>query len=146
MVVDDDQISNIICEGIIKYVFPSASKQAFTNPQTALVYIKSTYAEQNSGSTILFLDINMPEISGWEFLEAFEQFDSSIKRHLKIYMLSSSIDYSDKERAACNKNVFEYLEKPLSIKCIENILCAISQPFFHFSRFPFHAASAAFYQ
>ena len=122
IVVDDDAISNLICRRIIKNAFPKADVQEFLDPDTALVYIKSVYSKHDVPHAVLFLDINMPTITGWEFLEAFERFDTRVKEHLEIYMLSSSVANSDKERAAGNKNVLGYIEKPLSMDVINSIL------------------------
>lgn len=122
IVVDDDAVNNLICRKVINHVFPKADLQIFVNPETALTYIKSIYSESFEKATILFLDINMPVLSGWDFLEEFENFDKHIKEQLKIYMLSSSIDELDKERATKNKNVSGYIEKPLNQKIIAKML------------------------
>jgi len=122
IVVDDDYVNNMICRKIIKKVSPEMDVQEFLDPDTALVYIKSTYSKTDAPDAVLFLDINMPIITGWEFLEAFERFDTRVKEHLKIYMLSSSVAPGDKERAANNKNVVDYIEKPLSVEVINSIL------------------------
>ncbi|WP_348811396.1 response regulator [Flavobacterium maritimum] len=122
IVVDDDAVNNLICRKVINHVFPKADVQIFINPETALTYIKSIYSESIGKRTILFLDINMPVLSGWDFLEEFENFDKDIKEQLKIYMLSSSIDQLDKDRATKNKNVSGYIEKPLNQKIIAKML------------------------
>lgn len=118
IVIDDDYVNNIICEKIINNVFPEADVQTFTDPETALVYIKAMYSGAADRKAILFLDINMPTLTGWEFLEAFERFDTRLKERLKIYMLSSSVDQRDKDRAAKNKNICGYFEKPLTIESL----------------------------
>jgi two-component SAPR family response regulator len=119
IVVDDDYINNIYCRIIIEMAFPEADIQTYTDPETALVYIQSAYNNSKAFDTILFLDINMPALTGWEFLEAYEQFDLTVKNKLNIYMLSSSIDPHDKERANANKNVLDYIEKPLTREQVE---------------------------
>ena len=122
IVVDDDVVNNLICRKIINHVFPKADVQTFVNPETALIYIKSIYTDSNGKPTILLLDINMPILSGWDFLEEFESFKSSIKRQIKIYMLSSSREPQDKDRASKNKNVYGYIEKPLSKEIITEMV------------------------
>ncbi len=64
----------------------------------------------------------MPTWSGWDFLDNFEKLDEKIKSQIKIYILSSSIDASDKHRARENKNVVDYIEKPLSEKTVFSML------------------------
>ena len=122
MVVDDDLVNNLICRKVISRVFPEADVQTFINPVTALAYIKSVYSDSCGKATILFLDINMPVLSGWDFLEEFEYFDSHIKEQIKIYMLSSSIDIEEIDRASKNINVCGYVEKPLKKEIIEQLL------------------------
>ena len=112
IVVDDDYINNELCRLNIEEVFPEA----------ALLYIKSTFGDVNGLGSILFLDINMPTLSGWDFLEAYELFDEQIKNKISIYMLSSSVDYRDKKRATDNKNVLGYFEKPLTAENIKEVI------------------------
>ena len=122
IIVDDDSVSNLICRKVIHHVFPKAEVQAFSNPEKALSYIKSFYFDSSENTTILLLDINMPILSGWDFLEEFECFDKQVKEQLKIYMLSSSVDQLDKDRAAKNKNVCGYIEKPITWEILASLL------------------------
>lgn len=114
ILVDDDHINNHLCRKIITNIFPDSDVQTFTDPDTALVYITTMNGNSPDRNAILFLDINMSTQTGWDFLEAFERFDTQVKERLKIYMLSSSVDQRDKDRAAKNINVCGYIEKPLS--------------------------------
>lgn len=66
--------------------------------------------------------INMPTMSGWEFLDKFESLDKKIKNQFRIYIMSSSIDPSDRQKAGKNKNVEDYIEKPLSEEIVISIL------------------------
>jgi CheY-like chemotaxis protein len=125
IIVDDDPINNMLCQLIIEQEFSKASVQSFTDPCIALAYIESTYANAHAPDAILFLDINMPALSGWEFLDAFELFAPAIKKRLKIYMLSSSVDPTDKERADRNANVLSYIEKPLTTKSVDYVFSQV---------------------
>jgi CheY-like chemotaxis protein len=64
----------------------------------------------------------MPIWSGWDFVEHFDKLDENIKNRFKIYMLSSSIDNNDKQRAMDNKNVVDYIEKPLTKEKVFSLL------------------------
>ena len=72
-------------------------------------------------SALVLLDINMPSMSGWEFLEMFDNLDYDVKERVRICILSSSIDDRDRERSYSNKNVADFLVKPLTDKDILRI-------------------------
>src|SRR5665647_576992 len=105
IVIDDDLVNNLVCRIVIKSAGSQLEIQTFINPETGFGYIEKEYADnENEMPTVLFLDINMPTWSGWEFLENFEKLGEKIKKQIKIYMLSSSIDTKDMERARSNPN------------------------------------------
>jgi CheY-like chemotaxis protein len=115
IIVDDDATNNILCKYTIKKAAPTSDVQAFEFPAEALKYISSAYENaEGETTTILFLDINMPEIDGWDFLDEFAKMDDRIHKQFVIYLLSSSIDPSDKQRAASANFVKGFLSKPLS--------------------------------
>jgi response regulator RpfG family c-di-GMP phosphodiesterase len=114
IVIDDDLINNMICRQTIKSTNPDLETLTFNIPEKGFEYVEKEYtAIDKEQFTILFLDINMPTWSGWEFLDNFDNLDVKIKEQIKIYMLSSSVDLKDMERAQNNKNVVDYLVKPL---------------------------------
>jgi CheY-like chemotaxis protein len=119
--VDDDPISNLLSRIVIEDTLSEADIQTYTDPEAALAYIKSNYLNGNAPDTFLFLDINMPTLSGWEFLDVFDLFDQHIKEKLKVYILSSSVDPRDKQRAGANKSVIDYFEKPLTKENIKSL-------------------------
>ena len=120
VVIDDDPINNALCQIAIKVAVSGAEVKTFTIPETGFEYISTEYS-RNGKKAILLLDLNMPTMSGWEFLERFERLDEKIKNRLKIYVLSSSVDPRDKERAASNKNVLDYIIKPLTKEIVVTI-------------------------
>lgn len=123
IVVDDDHVNNVLCSYIIEDAIPNATIEAFTDPEEALNYIKNTYAVTNGivANTLLFLDINMPLMNGWEFLEAFDLFDDNVKRNIEIHMLSSSIDQRDIDYAVNNKYVLSFFGKPLTEEIVKGL-------------------------
>ena len=64
----------------------------------------------------IFLDINMPSMTGWEFLEHFDKLDDTIKSKFRIFILSSSVDQRDKEKAEGIQYISDYLKKHLQLK------------------------------
>jgi CheY-like chemotaxis protein len=121
IIIDNDPVNNLLCGLAIQDAVVDADILAFTNPLKAFEYI-STYNESNKRMNILLLDINMPIWSGWDFADQFEKLDEKIKTRFKIYILSSSIDNNDKRRAVENKNVADYIEKPLTEEKVFSLL------------------------
>lgn len=121
IIIDNDPVNNFLCTLTIRDVQDAAEIKAFNFPVDGFNYIAKEYAD-TTNHTVLLLDINMPGWSGWDFLDNFEKLEDKIKRQIKIYLLSSSIDVNDKHRAKENKNVSDYIEKPLSEKTVLSIL------------------------
>ncbi len=122
IIIDDDSVNNYICEKTIKKVVSNALIFTFTEAIDAIRFLKSGDPGFNSNlNTVIFLDINMPIMSGWDFLNAFHELNIEIKNNVKIYMLSSSINDEDISIAKSNKYVIDYLMKPLQISKLKEL-------------------------
>jgi two-component system chemotaxis response regulator CheY len=123
IVVDDDPTSNLLCEYILKRGFESIRITLFSIPEDALKTINEEYANSTKRvNTVLLLDINMPTMSGCEFLEEFNHLSKAIHAQFTIFILSSSVDERDKEKAAINPFISGFLCKPFSINAIKQLL------------------------
>lgn len=94
--------------------------KTFTIPEQALGFLVDTYKNMLR-PTILFLDINMPSMTGWEFMEKFENLSDTIKQQIAIYILSSSVDERDKYKADNNRYIQGFLSKPLQKSTVLSI-------------------------
>ena len=122
MVVDDDSTNNLLCGYAIKRLFSEAKITLFTNPETALGAIEEDYGKSTDAMpTILLLDINMPTMTGWDFLDIFRDFDEKVRNQFVIYILSSSVDERDMKKAEANIFVSGFLSKPLSLEGIQSM-------------------------
>ncbi|MFM9946260.1 MAG: two-component system response regulator, partial [Bacteroidia bacterium] len=119
LLIDDDMWNISIGTILVKRAVGLDYLHTFTEPKEGLEYLSSENAENLKDTIIVFLDVNMPAMTGWEFLDRFEQLPASVKDKTKIYMLSGSIDNRDFEKAKDNKYVVEFLEKPISIEIIQ---------------------------
>ncbi|MBC7553822.1 MAG: response regulator [Taibaiella sp.] len=125
VVIDDDALNNKICRACIEKLYKDTPVATFIDPKAGFEHIESEYSSAaHDDNCILFLDINMPTMTGWEFLDLFDKLDEKIKNRVKIYILSSSVDKRDMERAQANKNVVYYLIKPLTKETIALITYA----------------------
>lgn len=121
MLVDDNEIDNIINEKIIEANSFADEILVFQTGQDALEYLSSNQGDRTKLPEIVFLDINMPIMDGFQFLEDFEKFSENVLDKCKIIMLSSSISPKDIDRAASSKYVKKYLNKPLNARYLEAI-------------------------
>lgn len=122
VLIDDDPMNNLICKLTIEMTLGQTDVKAFVNPEIGLEYFQNEFAALKDTSALLLLDINMPIMSGWEFLEMFDNLSFEIKDRVKICILSSSIDDRDRERSYANKNVVDFLVKPLTDKDILRVM------------------------
>ena len=122
IVIDDDEFNNKICTVTLEKIDKSADIKTFLSPIEGFSHVVTEYSRKDHNeNAVLFLDINMPLMNGWEFLERFEELDATVKNRIKIYILSSSVDKRDIEKAKANKNVVHYLIKPLTKETIRLI-------------------------
>jgi CheY-like chemotaxis protein len=124
ILIDDDHINNVISKITIELVLVDARIQSFTAASEGLEYIRCS-PQNYSHKTVLFLDLNMPILNGWEFLDRFDSLPISLKNSFQIYILSSSVDERDRERSYANKNVVDFLVKPLTKDAVANIVKSI---------------------
>lgn len=126
MLVDDDPTSNLICKLVINQAINPENIHIFLKPENGLDFIES-YLKTSEKPIILLLDINMPSMTGWEFLEKFITFDQEKRRKFKIFILSSAIQDFSKE-AERFPFVIDFLSKPLKSAKIKEIVDICSLP------------------
>jgi CheY-like chemotaxis protein len=117
-IVDDDPIHQQITEIMLHRLRISEAVSRFSDAQDALDHIREHMNDPEALPDLILLDLNMPVMDGWEFLEAFEALRSGLPRKVKVYVLTSSIDEKDKERVHRFAFVEGYLTKPLSKEII----------------------------
>jgi len=122
LIIDDDSFNNKICTIVIKSIYSDTEVISFTEPEKGLEYLKQNYLNsEHDINTFILLDINMPSMTGWEFLEEYENFKSEIIDHISIYILSSSVDQRDKEKSK-EYSCIDFISKPLTIATLKKIL------------------------
>ena len=119
---DDDPVNNTLCQIAIKNALSGPRIKTFTVPEKGFQYISTEHNNNQNGYTIIFLDINMGNMTCWEFLERFDRLEEKVKCKYKIFILSASLSHDDKNRAAENKNVIAFIEKPLTKEKINKII------------------------
>jgi len=128
IIVDDDAINNRLCQLCIARHFGDAPTQSFQDPQIALDAIAASYGQAET-PTVLLLDVYMPNLTGWDFLDRFDEFPTSIKNQFKILTLSSSTDDALISRARQHPLVSGYLSKPLTETSLEEVFRELPDSF-----------------
>lgn len=118
VVIDDEIMSNRICEIVISRTFPEADLKTFINPLAGFEHIVRTYSKQNANNVIVFLDLMMPVTDGWQILSMIDELPDNVKRLMNIYVLSSSTDLKDIKRANENPLIKKFIRKPLFINTL----------------------------
>ena len=116
LLVDDDEGVNFLNKYLLNDSKVAASIAVALNGRDALKHI----ADSGICPDIIFLDINMPVMDGFDFLENFKNLSPCFNKS-KVYMLTSSLRDSDRAKAAVYECVVDYLEKPLSEEVIKSI-------------------------
>ncbi|WKV13388.1 response regulator [Marivirga harenae] len=123
LIVDDDEISLMLSEMIVEGDSFFQKPQKFLDGTYALEFLREDYSQDKTYAIIL--DINMPFMNGWEFLENIEHFVSSDNTY--VFMLSSSSDKADIQKSDKFKLVKGYFTKPLQKEHLEQIQELISK-------------------
>lgn len=111
LVIDDDKVFTWMHEVAVKKSGLHPAPISFIQAKDALAYIEENVNDDSL--YLLLLDINMPEMSGWELLDSLQ--DKPYLKNLHVIMVTSSIENKDKEKAAAYSSVIEYAEKPITI-------------------------------
>ena len=117
IIIDDDPISIVILKKNLELIHVMHEIKTYGNGKEALTYFKEEY--QANENYIIFLDINMPKMNGWDFLKKTETF--LIPQNSTIYLLTSSINKLDKEKASQFPIIKQYLSKPISKEILKEI-------------------------
>lgn len=122
MLVDDNQDDNFFHEREIK---KSGLVNSIITKNTgieAINYLRKEETDADIRPELIFLDINMPGMNGWEFLEQYDQLENELKKHVIIIMLTTSDNPSDKTKASKWGFVSDYITKPLTKEMIGEII------------------------
>lgn len=114
MLVDDNPDDNFFHEREIKKDHLAATVVVKNSGIEALEYLKSKEDVTRLPPDLIFLDINMPGMNGWEFLEEYGMLDNKFQSDVLIIMLTTSDNPDDEERSRAWRNVTDYITKPLT--------------------------------
>ena len=120
--IDDDRANNVFHELVMDESGLGEMAKSFLSPVNALAYFQDLEDQEGKFPEIIFLDINMPQMTGWEFLDRFQEM--KLKNYPWIVILSSSNYHKDKALSDAHPLVHSYIEKPLSKENLQALLNA----------------------
>lgn len=121
MIIDDNSIDLYIASRIITKNNFGESVLIYSAAEEALKYLQENHDNFSMLPQIIFVDIYMPLMTGFEFLEAYDKLPSILKNYCKVFIISSTIDDNDIAKANSNENVVGFLIKPINKDFLDRI-------------------------
>lgn len=124
-IIDDDAIYQKIIEKLILKSGVFSAHSSFSNGKEAIETLKNIVNDNDNIPDIILLDINMPVMDGWEFMEEIKMIKSKISKQIIFYIVSSSIAIEDKNKSKTYKDISGYITKPISVDELITIISNI---------------------
>jgi CheY-like chemotaxis protein len=128
LLIDDDEPTNFLNRMVIEEAGCARDIVIMHNAREALQYLgrsaASRQGEEDVNPELIFLDINMPAMDGWEFLEKYNELPPEKKNSTVVVMLTTSFNPEDELRARRIDAISDFLNKPLTHAVLENVLQA----------------------
>jgi CheY-like chemotaxis protein len=121
VLIDDNHHDNFYHQFIIEDADCAEKIIAFNRAEEALTYLELALVGGNIPPELIFLDINMPMMNGFEFMDEYRKFDQSFRDKIRIIMLSTSLNPADQKRASTYKDISAYYSKPLTIDILSEL-------------------------
>jgi len=124
MLVDDNDIDLLIMSHMIKKNHFAETVSKYSMPAKALEFLETHQNEPETWPQLIFLDIHMPVMTGFEFMAAYSKLSAKLRAYCKVYIISSSNNDKDLVRVKNERDVVGFHEKPMSKAFLEEILMA----------------------
>jgi CheY-like chemotaxis protein len=125
LLIDDDAISNFLSKAMIEKSGIFDKVYVYSSATAALEFLNGCIEKGLDFPEIILLDVMMPVMDGFTFLEEFIRLDSSRTRHVKVCMLTSSLDPKDRQQADAYPQVVEFISKPINQVKIKKFMSLI---------------------
>lgn len=122
LLIDDDPDDNFIHQLIIDESRQCDAVRVVTSGMQALTYLTQSSHPDYIRPNVVFVDINMPGMNGFEFLDEYQQLDTHLKGQVVVVMLTTSISAADRQRASSLPEINRYQTKPLTVAMIHELV------------------------
>ena len=113
-IIDDDPIHQRIAQIMISKHRIFDEFVSYTEAGEALKFLEENRNNPGLIPDVILLDLNMPVVDGWDFLESFEKFKDTLAKKIRIFIVSSSVDEKDISRSQSYSSVEGFISKPLT--------------------------------
>jgi len=120
-IVDDDEVYTFVLKKNINLLSICDKVSIHSNGQKGIVSLKQTITSKETLPDVIFLDINMPVMDGWQFMDEFIKLKPLLYKEVKIFLASSSIAIEDKVRAKSYIEISDFFEKPIGTDILSRI-------------------------
>jgi CheY-like chemotaxis protein len=120
--IDDDEVFVFLTKKIIERSEVDVQLSVFKNGQEAIDFLERAVSDTDLLPDVILLDLNMPVMDGWEFLSIYKTFNLREKKHIELYVVTSSISPYEVERARNIKEVQEFIVKPIAKEKFKEII------------------------
>ena len=121
LIIDDDEVNNFICTRIIEKSEMTKNLITYTSAREGLEFLEKQSQDGGQFPDLILLDLNMPVMSGWEFLEEYKAFSGSVSKDVVLIVFSSSVYQDDIDRARSYSDVSDYRSKPITMDVLRDI-------------------------
>ncbi|WP_396601502.1 response regulator [Algibacter sp. R77976] len=123
--IDDDRATNFLHKHIARNSDGVDSIRLVHSGIEALNFLEKCLEDSVEKPNLIFLDINMPAMNGWEFLEQFYMLNEDLVKEINVVILSSSDDPGDIERFKQNNKLLDFIRKPLNKEALNSVLAKV---------------------
>ncbi len=122
MLIDDDEVTNYVNSILFKKADCCKKLEICQDGQTALNFLNDCIAREIHFPEIILLDINMPKMSGWEFMDEYVKIEKGHRQHTIVIMLTMALNLKDEVLIQQYEEVRTFCHKPLSVELIHDLV------------------------
>lgn len=120
LLIDDDKATNVYNSAIVRQAEVAEAIEVCESGESAIEYLTSVMNGSHPQPALIFLDVNMPGMNGWEFLEQYHKLTEDQKGKVVVFMLTTSLDPDD-ERKSTQMGAKGFIRKPLTPELVREI-------------------------